>query len=161
MDEKPRRGLRSNTMETGIIKKQITCAGGLFLARDTQRFLFLLRTQGRTAGTWGIAGGKKEPSDQTEYSALQREIQEELGVTPEIEKTIPIEWYESNDQLFYYNTYVLIVPHEFIPKLNHEHAGYAWVEIDACPKPLHQGVKTTLNSKTTRTKIETILRVIS
>lgn len=139
----------------------ITCAGGLFLARDTQRFLFLLRTQGRTAGTWGIAGGKKEPTDNTPYDALLREIEEELGCNPKIEKAIPIEWYESNDQLFYYNTYVLITPNEFIPQLNHEHAGYAWCNMESFPKPLHQGVKTTLHSKTTRTKIETILQVIS
>jgi len=139
----------------------ITCAGGLFLARDTKRFLFLLRTQGRTSGTWGIAGGKKEEQDKTPYDALQREIQEELGVVPKIEKTIPIEWYESNDQLFYYNTYVLITPHEFIPKLNEEHAGYAWCEMDCFPKPLHQGVKTTLMGKITRAKIDTILRIIS
>lgn len=139
----------------------ITCAGGLFLAKDTQRFLFLLRTQGRTAGTWGIAGGKQESTDNTPYDALLREIQEELGCSPVIEKTIPIEWYESNDQLFYYNTYVLITPQEFIPRLNHEHAGYAWCDLDCFPKPLHQGVKTTLHNRTTRTKIETILRVIS
>lgn len=139
----------------------ITCAGGLFLAKSTNRFLFLLRTQGRTAGTWGIAGGKKEPQDNTPYDTLLREIQEELGCNPIIEKTIPIEWYESNDQLFYYNTYVLITPDEFIPVLNNEHAGYAWVDIDNYPKPLHQGVRTTLNSKITRTKIETIIKVIS
>lgn len=139
----------------------ITCAGGLFLARDTQRFLFLLRTQGRTAGTWGIAGGKKEPTDNTPYDALLREIQEELGTKPEIEKAIPIEWYESNDQLFYYNTYVLITPSEFIPQLNHEHAGYAWCNLDSWPKPLHQGVKTTLTNKITRAKIDTILQLIT
>lgn len=137
----------------------ITCAGAVFVARDTQRFLFLLRTQGRTANTWGIAGGKKEPEDNTLYDALLREIQEEIGFLPEISKTIPIEWYESNDQLFYYNTYVLIVENEFIPKLNEEHSGYAWVNFDNWPKPLHQGVKTTLHSKTTRTKIQTILQV--
>jgi len=138
----------------------ITCAGGIFLARDTKRFLFLLRNEGRTANTWGIAGGKKEPEDQTAYDALLREIQEELGFLPLIEKTIPIEWYESNDQLFYYNTYILTVKEEFIPKLNHEHSGYAWVDVDKWPKPLHQGLRTTLNNKTTKTKIETIIRII-
>jgi len=161
MDEKLRRSLRSDTVETGAIKKQITCAGGLFLSRSTKRFLFLLRTQGRTAGTWGIAGGKKEPCDTTPYDTLLREIQEELGVRPTIEKTIPIELYSSNDELFYYNTYILITPDEFIPLLNEEHAGYAWVSLDAWPKPLHQGVKTTLQNRTTRTKIETILQIIS
>jgi 8-oxo-dGTP pyrophosphatase MutT (NUDIX family) len=139
----------------------ITCAGGIFLARDTQRFLFLLRTQGRTAGTWGLAGGKKEPEDNTAYDALLREIQEEIGFLPKIKKTVPIEWYSSNDELFYYNTYVLIVDKEFIPELNDEHAGYCWVSIDNWPKPLHTGLKTTLSSRTTKAKIQTILAVIS
>ena len=138
----------------------ITCAGGIFLARDTQRFLFLLRTQGRTAGTWGLAGGKKEPEDNTAYDALQREIQEEIGFLPNINKTVPIEWYASKDELFYYNTYVLIVDEEFIPKLNQEHAGYCWVTVDNWPKPLHSGLKNTLNNKTTKAKIQTILDLI-
>lgn len=138
----------------------ITCAGGLFLARSTGRFLFLLRAHGRTAGTWGIAGGKKEPNDDTPYAALQREINEELGFQPEIKKTVPIEWYSSRDELFYYNTYILIVEEEFIPRLNEEHQGWAWVDLNAWPLPLHQGLKTTLNSRTTRAKIQTVLDLI-
>lgn len=139
---------------------EITCSGGLFLARKTGRFLFLLRNHGRTAGTWGLVGGKKEPTDVTAYDALTREIQEELGFMPKIEKTLPIEWYSSKDEQFYYNTYILIVDSEFIPELNSEHTGYAWVTFDAWPRPLHQGVKTTLSSKTTRTKIQTVLAVL-
>ena len=139
----------------------ITCAGGIFLARKTQRFLFLLRSQGRTAGTWGLAGGKKEPEDTTAYDALQREIQEEIGFLPKISKIVPIEWYASKDELFYYNTYVLIVDEEFIPTLNEEHSGYCWVDINNWPKPLHSGLKTTLNSRTTKAKIQTIIDVIS
>ena len=41
------------------IMTEIVCSGGLFLAKDTKRFLFLLRSQGKTAGTWGLVGGKK------------------------------------------------------------------------------------------------------
>ena len=140
--------------------KDIHCAGAIFLARKTQRFLFLHRAKGRTAGTWGLAGGKQEPDDRTPHDALQREIGEELGFQPVVTKTIPIERYASRDDQFYYNTYVLIVEEEFIPLLNDEHTGYCWVNYDHWPKPLHQGVKTTLSSKTTRTKIETILDVI-
>ena len=139
----------------------ITCAGGIFLARNTQRFLLLLRNNGRTAGTWGLAGGKQEPGDNTPYQALIREIEEELGAIPTISKTIPIERYSSPDEHFYYNTYVLIVEDEFLPKLNDEHSGYCWVDYDRWPKPLHQGVKTTLSSRTTRAKLETILDLIN
>jgi 8-oxo-dGTP pyrophosphatase MutT (NUDIX family) len=83
---------------------QVICSGGIFLAKDTRRFLFLLRTQGKTAGTWGLVGGKKEPTDNTAYDALTREIQEEVGKTPTIKKIIPLELFVSNDQHFQYNT---------------------------------------------------------
>jgi 8-oxo-dGTP pyrophosphatase MutT (NUDIX family) len=142
------------------LNTRITCAGGIFLSRSTSRFLLLLRNNGRTAGTWGLAGGKQEPSDDTPYQALIREIEEELGQIPTISKTIPIERYSSPDDAFYYNTYVLIVENEFVPTLNDEHSGYCWVDYDRWPKPLHQGVKTTLSSRTTRAKLETILDLI-
>ena len=138
----------------------ITCSGGLFLAKDTQRFLFLLRAQGKTAGTWGLVGGKKEPTDVTAYDALLREIQEEIGAAPDNIKPVPLEWYSSRDDLFSYHTYVMIVEHEFIPVLNEEHTGYCWVGINDWPRPLHSGVRNTLISKTIKGKIQTILDVI-
>lgn len=139
---------------------QIVCSGGLFLARDTKRFLFLLRTQGKTAGTWGLVGGKQEPDDHTPYDALKREISEEVGKTPAIKKIVPLELFTSNDQQFQYNTYVLIVDREFIPTLNSEHAGYAWCDFNAWPKPLHQGVKTSLTNRSINTKIEILLELV-
>ena len=138
----------------------IICSGGIFLSKNTQRFLFLLRANGRTAGTWGIAGGKQEPQDRSPYDTLLREIQEEIGFMPEIVKPVPLEWYSSKDDKFFYHTYVLIVEDEFIPKLNDEHTGYCWVDLDNWPKPLHSGLKNTLSSRTTKGKIETILAVI-
>lgn len=139
---------------------QIICSGGLFLARDTKRFLLLLRNQGKTAGTWGFVGGKKEPTDNTAFDALSREINEEVGLAPEIKKVIPLELFTSNDQNFQYNTYVLLIEKEFIPFLNQEHAGYAWINYDQWPKPLHQGVKNSLNSKTVKAKLELLLELI-
>lgn len=139
---------------------EIVCSGGLFLAKDTKRFMFLLRTQGKTAGTWGLVGGKKEPSDSTPYDTLKREISEEVGKTPTIKKIVPLELFTSNDQQFKYNTYVIIVEREFIPTLNEEHAGYAWCDLNSWPRPLHQGVKTSLTNKTIKTKIELLLELI-
>jgi 8-oxo-dGTP pyrophosphatase MutT (NUDIX family) len=140
--------------------QQIICSGGLFLARDTRRFLFLLRTQGKTAGTWGLVGGRKEPSDATAFEALSREIQEEVGSTPKIKKIIPLELFTSNDQNFQYNTYVLMIDREFIPTLNEEHSGYAWTGFDQWPKPLHQGVKNSFNNRAVRAKLELLLDLI-
>ncbi len=120
----------------------------------------MLRTQGKTAGTWGLVGGKKEPTDNTAFDALSREIQEEIGLTPAIKKVIPLELFTSNDLHFQYNTYVLLVDDEFIPILNEEHAGYAWVNYDKWPKPLHQGVKNSLSGKTVKAKLELLLELI-
>jgi 8-oxo-dGTP pyrophosphatase MutT (NUDIX family) len=138
----------------------IVCSGGLFVARDTKRFLFLLRNQGKTAGSWGIVGGKKEETDSTVYAALMREVQEEVGKTPAIKKSIPLELFTSEDQRFQFNTYVLVVEKEFIPTLNSEHVGYAWCDLNQWPKPLHQGVKRSLSNRTNRTKIELLLDII-
>lgn len=138
----------------------IICSGGLFLSRETKRFLFLLRNKGKTSGTWGFVGGKKEPSDTTPYDTLNREIREELGFIPDIKKVIPLEQYTSQDQEFNYNTYVLLVDKEFIPTLNDEHKSYAWCSYDGFPAPLHQGVKSSLNSKVIKGKLEIILDLI-
>lgn len=139
---------------------EIVCSGGLFLAKDTKRFLFLLRSQGKTAGTWGLVGGKKEPSDYTPYDTLKREADEEVGKTPAIKKIIPLELFVSNDRQFQYNTYILVVEKEFMPALNEEHEGYAWCNFNSWPKPLHQGVKTSLNNKSIKTKVEILLELI-
>lgn len=139
---------------------QIICSGGLFLSKDTKRFLFLLRTQGKTARTWGLVGGKKEPNDQTLIDALKREMGEEIGKIPNIKKIIPLELFVSNDQHFQYNTYVLVIDKEFIPELNDEHSGYAWCSYGNWPNPLHQGVKNSLSNKIIAAKLELLLTLI-
>jgi len=118
-----------------------------------------MRTHEKTLGTWGLVGGKKEPSDTTVVDSLYREIQEEIGTTPRIKKIIPLELFTSNDNNFQYNTYVLIVEREFIPVLNFEHSGYAWCNYECWPKPLHQGVKNSLNNKVVKAKLEVLLDI--
>ena len=138
----------------------VVCSGALFYATSTKRFLFLLRNQGRTAGTWGIVGGRQEKSDANDYEALKREVSEEIGEMPIVKKTIPLELFVSKDDRFFYHTYLLIIENEFIPKLNHEHTGWAWTTLDATPKPLHQGLRTSFANKTIRTKLETVFDII-
>jgi len=139
----------------------IICSGGLFLSKETKRFLLLLRNQGKTAGTWSIVGGKKEPSDYTIFDGLKREIDEEIGkLSIPVIKTVPLELFVSHDQQFQYNTYILIVEKEFIPELNHEHSGYAWCNFDCWPRPLHQGLKNSFNNKIIRAKLEIMLELI-
>lgn len=146
-------------METNSLKK-IICSGGLFLAADTKRVLLLLRNKGKTAGTWGFVGGKKEPNDTTPVDILTREIEEEIGFTPLIKKIVPLEFFVSNDQLFYYNTYALITESEFIPILNDEHSSYAWCKIHYWPKPLHQAVKNSFNNRIIKAKLEVLVDLL-
>lgn len=139
---------------------EIVCSGGLFFAKDTKRFLFLLRTQGKTAGTWGGVGGKKEPYDITPYDTLKREIAEEVGKSPAIKKTVPLSLFSSEDEKFQYNTYVIIVEKEFIPSLNTEHSGYAWCSYREWPKPLHRGLKSILSNRIIRSKLELLIELL-
>lgn len=159
MEQNLRRHLPGKSMAPNLVN-EIICSGGIFLSEKTKRFLFLLRSQGKTAGTWGLVGGKKEPQDTTLIDILKREIEEEVGFTPTIKKIVPLELFVSNDENFQYNTYVLIVEEEFIPKLNDEHAGYAWVSYNQWPLPLHKAVKNSFANKITKAKLELLLDLL-
>ena len=134
------------------------CAGALFFARDTGRFLFLHRTQSKHSRVWGLAGGTAE-SGETAWQACEREIAEEIGAQT-IAKTIPLERFRSRDSEFEYHTYVCVVEREFQPVLNHEHDGYAWVAYSTWPRPLHYGLQNTLNKKINRAKLELIVSIV-
>ena len=146
-------------MENRALTDKIVCSGALFYAKSTRRILLLQKSRGKHQGTWGLVGGTNL-ANENPWQGLQREIEEEIGKTPAIKKIVPLELFTSNDQQFQYNTYVLIVEKEFIPTLNEEHSGYAWCDLNAWPKPLHQGVKTSLNNRSIKTKIELLLELI-
>ena len=129
--------------------------GALFLSKNTSRYLFVLRSGAKYDSTWAFVGGKVE-NNETEYTALQREIEEEIGFMPFVLKTIPVEKFTNNKNNFTYTTYVCLIEEEFVPKLNDEHKGYAWSKIDSWPKPLHPGVFTTLQVNEIANKIKTI-----
>ncbi len=131
--------------------------GGLFYCWTTQRFLFVLRgAECPRPNTWALVGGKLE-NNETLNIGLHREIQEELGFLPDIRKTIPIDTYENEDQSFKYYTWLLIVDKEFIPQLNYENQGYAWVGFNGWPKPLHPGLYASFNENVFKKKIATIV----
>jgi 8-oxo-dGTP pyrophosphatase MutT (NUDIX family) len=138
--------------------KEIVCSGALLYALDTKRFLFLNRAQGKTKDLWGLVGGTTEDKE-TPWEGLRREIQEEIG-TVDIVKTIPLETFVSNDTKFLFHTYLCVTKTEFVPVLNAEHDGYAWVSFPKWPKPLHQGLRNTLQNKTNQRKLETVFQVI-
>jgi len=136
-----------------------TAAGVVFLAKDTGRCLLQLRNSDkRFKNTWGFWGGMIERGE-TPYECIQRELEEVIGFVPELKKLNPIDVYQSKDRNFYYYSFVAVVDNEFIPKLNGESDGYAWVDIGVWPQPLHNGARLTLNKNGGTDKLQTILKI--
>jgi 8-oxo-dGTP pyrophosphatase MutT (NUDIX family) len=139
-------------------KRKINAAGVLFCSQNTQRHLFLLRND-RNYHSWSLPGGKVEFGE-TLLETLERECGEEIGYWPERVKLFPIEQFNSDDGNFVYHTFYCLIPDEFVPTLNHEHIGFAWVDNKTYPRPLHQGLFNTLNYDLIRQKIDIIQNAI-
>lgn len=139
-------------------KEQIVCSGALFYSKSTGRCLLLQKTHGKHSGTWGLVGGTNEQQE-TPWQGLQREIVEEIGTLPTILKTIPLETFVSNDNVFNFHTYLCVIQDEFVPVLSKEHIGWAWTVLEHAPKPLHQGLRTSFSNKIMKTKLETIFEL--
>ena len=151
MAKKLRGRLSSGTMGFSPIK----ATGALFYCRSTNRYLFLLRDEDKNSNTWGLVGGRVEEGESV-HQALLREMTEEIGSIPKIEKTIPLDLYMSQDNNFEYHTYVCIVDCEFVPVLNHEHKGYCWTVMSGLPKPLHPALFNAINVEEIKTKLNSI-----
>lgn len=132
--------------------KLVEGVGAFIFARDTKRYLFLMRHGGSWPLTWALPGGKLD-DDETVDLALAREIMEELGgkiIEPEL---VVIDRYRRPNKQFSYTTYFIAVDQEFLPLLNSEHIGYAWLPLSSAPKPLHPGISRTLASPSVMRKI--------
>jgi 8-oxo-dGTP pyrophosphatase MutT (NUDIX family) len=138
-------------MDSCVVK----AVGVWFYCVRTRCYLYLLRNDSKYPDTWGLAGGKVEP-DETLITAVERECSEELGSMPEYQQLIPIEKFTSADGGFEYHTFWCRVDHEFIPELNHEHVGYAWVQSGRLPRPLHPGLWNTVNLDAIQKKIASL-----
>ena len=135
----------------------IQASGCLFLAVDTGRILLQQRSEKSShPRTWGFFGGKGERKERP-IETLLRELNEEIGMLPDVEKVYPLNKFISPDKKFIYNTFVVAVFEEFIPVLNNESDGYCWVRIGNWPRPLHPGVKAQLYNKEIVKKIKSIL----
>tara|TARA_B100000683_G_scaffold274901_1_gene324195 strand:- start:1246 stop:1686 length:441 start_codon:yes stop_codon:yes gene_type:complete len=141
------------------MSEEIVCSGALFYSLSSKRFLLLHRTQSKQKNVWGLVGGTNGKNE-SPWPALKREITEEIGQTSEIIKTIPLETFVSTDAKFQFHTYLCVIKEEFIPTLNNEHDGYAWVSFGKWPKPLHMGLRNTLQNKTNQTKLKTVFDLI-
>jgi 8-oxo-dGTP pyrophosphatase MutT (NUDIX family) len=146
-----RRTLSGGQLETGIVN----AVGVWFFSTSTKRYLYLLRNDPKHPPSWGLPGGKVETGE-TLLDAINRECDEELGSVPAYLKLIPIEQFTSTDQKFCYHTFFATVVNEFVPALNHEHLGYAWIDSTTWPRPLHPGLWSTVNFEAVLEKLNTI-----
>ena len=138
-------------MESSVVN----AVGVWFYAVDTRRYLYLMRNDPKHPGTWGLPGGRIE-SNETLMQAIIRECCEELGSMPEYLKLVPLEKFTTADKVFAYHTFFCSVAKEFVPTLNHEHLGYAWVVSGTWPKPMHPGLWSTVNFDAVQTKIQSV-----
>lgn len=138
-------------METSAVN----AVGVWFYAVDTGRYLYLMRNDPKHPGSWGLPGGRIEPGESLR-DAMFRECKEELGFVPDFMRLVPIEKFTTMDGAFAYHTFYCSVEHEFVPELNHEHLGYAWIDSGTWPKPMHPGLWSTVNFEAVRDKILTL-----
>lgn len=160
MDQELRRIIRVRGMESGSVMADFTeGCGALIYAKSSNRYLFLLRTKSRHAGSWGIAGGKIDQGE-TVIQGLVREIREEIGMDYTARKFIPLETFTADNRKFVYYTFLVSVENEFVPVLNDEHRGYCWVELDDHPRPLHPGLWRSFNFDIVKKKIKTLESIL-
>jgi len=135
-------------------------SGCIIVSKKTKRILLQLRAPNKNNKClWSFWGGTHEQGENP-VQAVIREIGEELGTVLDIEKLYPLYVMTSNDTNFEYNTFVAVIEDEFTPILNDESYGYAWVDIQYTPKPLHPGAYTVFNNPRISTKLRTIINSI-
>lgn len=132
--------------------KMKQAAGIFFYSTTTDRYLYLLRSDAKNP-SWSIPGGGIE-KEETLLQGLTRECLEEMNIDIAGYKLIPIQKFVNND--FTYHTFYCEVEKEFIPDLNYEHIGFAWVGNEQYPKPLHPGLFSTINFDVVQDKLKSL-----
>jgi len=147
--------------QTGFWGKE--AAGCLFMAKDTKRLLIAHRSDDirivAEPGSWGTWGGALDPGE-TPQTAIIREVQEESGYNKPLQ-LIPLYVFQAKRDgqvVFQYHNFLAVVPSEFIPTLDRETQGYAWVKFGDWPQPLHPGLQTLLADAASVQKIRHAMR---
>ena len=133
--------------------------GALIVSKKTGRAMMQLRSSTESHSMcWGLWGGKLD-GNEGDLEGLKRELCEELGY-PGVPNTIAMSHvytFTTRDKRFRHVSYLILCEDEFVPTIDHESAGYCWVNLGFWPKPLHQGAKSLLLSKSFRNKLDAMI----
>lgn len=102
--------------------------------------ILLLKPVDKSGGEWDIPGGTINKNE-TIYEALQREIQEETGIS--INKAVPITIVQREHNDTHYIIFICISNTNKIT-LSSEHYDYTWVTLKQLKKLLHYDIKSLL-----------------
>lgn len=119
-------------------------AGFLFVCpEDRTIFLALRGPNGDNPNTWATVGGSLVKGESFIDGAM-REVKEEMGSVPEIDKII--KHYDSKSTNFIYRTYLATISNKnnWHPKLDHENSDAKWFGINELPDNLHPGFRKSL-----------------
>jgi len=127
-----------------VAKDEVKSAAGVLFVAPDGDVLLLLRSPNEEnfASHWALPGGGADAGETPEQAA-RREVSEEIGnvpcdgMTPLCERVTP--------KGMVFTTFICPVAEKFVPTLNEEHSGYAWVPVDKPLAPIHPAVADVLS----------------
>lgn len=117
-------------------KKKKESVGIVIIAKDTNRFLLLHRTNSPIV--WSLLSGKMDKKGESPLETIKREIWEETGINPsDIEDISKVGYITAKGKKFH--VFVGYTPFEYdMPNLDkNENDNYGWYSKDDLPSPLH------------------------
>jgi len=121
-------------------------AGVLIHAADTNRFLFVKRSEFvNYPGTWSVPGGHSEPGE-TSWQTAARECQEEIGHDISAWPHVKIWQQRVSWPRGQFMLLACSVDLEFDCKPNWEISEWRWCGIDEVPQPQHPGLTAALSN---------------
>ncbi len=111
-------------------------ASALIWARETERVLFILRSDlVNDPLHWCLPGGHVERGESV-LEGLYRELDEEIGRSLSNAPIIKLTTNTTEEPKFIHTNFAIGINKEFEPKLSWEHVEFKWADLSDMPRPL-------------------------